>query len=275
MRIAVVIPAYNEAPTVAEVAAGACRYAEHVFVVDDGSDDDTAGSLSHLPVTVLANQVNSGKAASLWRGFGAALDAGVDAVVTIDADGQHRPEDIPRLVAAAEEAPEHIVIGARLRKTGDGPALRRFGNRMADFWISWAAGYRIRDTQSGFRLYPADLLRGLELRHDRRRSFVLESELLIEASRLGCHGTWIAIDTLYGRSPRASHYRVAVDTMGIVVMVAAKLLRRGLYPLGLLRSRGLLKHPARRGHGATGVGPSTTMSARGDTRQTREWREQR
>jgi len=244
MRIAVVIPAFNEDATVARIAEGALRHAERVFVVDDGSRDGTAAALAGLPVTLLRNDVNLGKAASLARGFAAALEQSMDAVVTLDADGQHRPADIPRLVEAAAAHPGDIIIGTRLAGRERMPPLRRFGNRQADFWIAWAAGYPIRDTQCGFRLYPAALLEGLAVRGGRRNGFVFESEVLIEAARVGCHARCVSIDTIYGLSPRASHYRAAADTTCIVLMVAGHLLRSGLHPLGLLRSLGVLSHPA-------------------------------
>jgi glycosyltransferase involved in cell wall biosynthesis len=243
MRVAVVIPAFNEAATVAEVAGRALHYAQTVFVVDDGSEDDTAARLLGLPVTLIRNDSNLGKAASLARGFAAALEESMDAVITLDADGQHRPEDIPRLIEAAEEYPGDIVIAARLQGREHMPRLRRFGNWQADFWIAWAAGYPIRDTQCGYRLYPAALLERLVVRDGRRNSFVFESEVLIEAARMGCYARSISIDTIYGRSPRESHYRATSDTTRIIRMVAGNLARRGLYPLGLLRSLGLLPHP--------------------------------
>jgi glycosyltransferase involved in cell wall biosynthesis len=243
MRVAVVIPAFNEAATVADVAERALRYTQTVFVVDDGSGDDTAAQLLDLPVTLLRNDTNLGKAASMARGFVAALEQSMDAVITLDADGQHRPEDIPRLIATAAAYPGDIVIAARLQGRERMPRSRRFGNWQADFWIAWAAGYPIRDTQCGYRLYPAALLERLAVRDGRRNSFVFESEVLIEAARIGCYARSISIDTIYGRSPRESHYRAASDTMRIVLMVAGNLIRRGLSPLGLLRSLGLLPHP--------------------------------
>jgi glycosyltransferase involved in cell wall biosynthesis len=243
MRVAVVIPAFNEAATVAEVAERALRYTQTVFVVDDGSEDETAAQLLGLPVTLLRNDTNLGKAASLARGFVAALARSMDAVITLDADGQHRPEDIPRLIEAAEEYPGDIVIAARLEGRERMPRSRRFGNWQADFWIAWAAGYPIRDTQCGYRLYPAALLERLVVPGGRGSSFVFESEVLIEAARIGCYARPVSIDAIYGRSPRESHYRVASDTMRIVLMVAGKLIRRRLYPFGLLRSLGILPHP--------------------------------
>ena len=103
MKICIVIPAYNEARTVREVASRALQQLGDVIVVDDGSADGTAAALDGLPVTLVSNPVNMGKGASLWRGFSAALAAGAEAVITLDADGQHRPEDIPRILAAISD----------------------------------------------------------------------------------------------------------------------------------------------------------------------------
>lgn len=250
MRVAVVIPSLNEAATVVDIAARALRHANPVFVVDDGSEDDTAAQLAGLPVRIIRNDTTLGKAASLARGFRAALEQPVDAVITLDADGQHRPEEIPRLIEAAARFPADIIIAARVEGREHMPRARKFGNRQADFWISWAAGYPIRDTQCGYRLYPAALLGSLRVRDGRRNGFVFESESLIDAARLGCYARPVAIEAIYGRSPRASHYRAAADTMRIILMVAGKLLRSGLYPLGLLRSLGLLPHPQAGHHSA-------------------------
>ena len=243
MRVAVVIPAFNEAATVAGIAAEALQYTQTVIVVDDGSDDDTATQLLDLPLTLISNDTNLGKAASMARGFAVALAQSMDAVITLDADGQHRPADIPRLIEAAAKYPGDIIIAARLEGRDGMPRLRRFGNWQADFWIAWAAEYPIRDSQCGYRLYPVALLQRLGVRGGRRNSFVFESEVLIEAARIGYYARCISIDTIYGGSPRASHYRAASDTMRIVLMVAGNLIRRGLYPRGLLRSLGLLAHP--------------------------------
>jgi glycosyltransferase involved in cell wall biosynthesis len=255
MGVAVLIPAYNEAATVAEIVERALRYTQTVLVVDDGSEDGTVAQLLGLPVTLIRNDSNLGKAASLARGFAAALEQSMDAVITLDADGQHRPEDIPRLIEAAARYPGDIIIATRLRGRERMPRSRRFGNWQADFWIAWAAGYPIRDTQCGYRLYPATLLKRLAVRAGRRDSFVFESEVLIEAARIGCYARAVPIDTIYGVSPRQSHYRGASDTMRIIRMVAGNLARRGLYPLGLLRSLGLLANPANASKQATAKRP--------------------
>ncbi|HYI86431.1 MAG TPA: glycosyltransferase family 2 protein, partial [Burkholderiales bacterium] len=134
MKVIAVIPAYNEAATIRDVARRALAELEDVIVVDDGSTDDTAAALADLPLMLISNPANLGKGASLWRGFAVALAHGADAVVTLDGDAQHRPEDIPRLIAAAGEHPGRVIIGARLWDKGKVPPLRYFGNRFANFW---------------------------------------------------------------------------------------------------------------------------------------------
>ena len=184
-----VIPVYDEAPTIREVALRALRALPRVIVVDDGSCDGTAEALTGLPVVLLRNRRNRGKAMSLWRGFRYALSRGARGVVTLDGDGQHAPEDITGLLAAARRMPGQLLIGARSRHARRRAPLRGraryYANRFADFWISWAAGYPIVDSQSGLRFYPRELLGKVKVRHGKTRSFVFESEVLIEGACLG------------------------------------------------------------------------------------------
>ena len=158
------------------------------------------------------------------------------AIVTLDGDGQHCPEDIPRLLDAHVAAPSRIVIGSRLHARQKIPTARYRANRFANFWISWAAGYAIADSQSGFRIYPAELFSKAKVTYNEAASFVFESEILIEASRLGVQAICVPISTSYSAHARASHFRPVVDIARIVRMVAWRLLSRGLYLQGLYRS---------------------------------------
>lgn len=231
----VVIPAYNEMASIRDIVERTLTILPRVVVVDDGSDEALEKALRGMSVIVLRNKTNCGKAAALVRGFAHALEKGAVAVVTLDGDGQHRPEDIPRLIEAARRHPRHIVIGARLTGFENAPRSRRRANRIANFWIGWAAGHRIADSQSGFRLYPAELLTSVHAAHDRAHGFVYESEILIAAARKGFPTTPVAIEALYPPAARPSHFSPVRDIARITRMVAWRLFCAGLYPRGLWR----------------------------------------
>ncbi|MCK4833435.1 MAG: glycosyltransferase family 2 protein [Gammaproteobacteria bacterium] len=235
-EFAVIIPAYNEEATIHDVASRALAYTPLVIVVDDGSTDQTVAHLEDLPVTLIKNALNSGKAASLWKGIQAARQHDVRYIISLDGDGQHAPEDIPRLLAMSEDKPQHIIIGARLADKSVIPAKRYYANRVANFWLAWAAGYPISDSQSGFRVYPSELFDGLEMPTRKRDSFVFESEILIKAARRGIECTAVAIPAVYAENARPSHFRGVRDITLITLMVGRSLITRGFYPLGLYRS---------------------------------------
>lgn len=244
MTVAVVIPAYNEAATIADIVRRARQQVDWVMVVDDGSSDDSAARAEAAGATVLRQLENQGKGASLWRGMRHAIERGAEAVITLDADGQHCPEDIP----VAGRAPARSRALDR-RRAPDPPRPRArpaaFRQRHGRFWVSWAAGCPIADTQSGFRLYPSSFIRRARgPGQQRQQGFVFESALWIQAGRLGCYPTAVPIETIYHAQSRPSHYRPWSDTARIVRLVAGSLLRRGFYPAGLLRSLRLLPLPA-------------------------------
>lgn len=235
-RLAVVIPAYNEAATIRDVVTASLAQCDEVIVVDDCSVDTTSDELDSLPVTLLRNEQNAGKAASLWRGMQAALEKGCEAVITLDGDGQHNPADIPKLINASQRLPQHVVIAARLANRENAPKARLFANNFADFWVSWAAGQWVHDSQSGFRLYPAALLREVVNESQLRHGFVFESEILIEGARHGYPVVSVPIESIYRHGARASHFRPVADITLIVRMNAWKLIKWGLYPVGLWRA---------------------------------------
>lgn len=240
-RLVVIIPAYQEAATIAAVVGDvrAALPGMRVLVVDDGSTDGTAALARSAGAEVLEGHGNQGKGAALRRGMARALDSGAAYVATLDGDGQHRPADLPRLLALAR--PDRIVIGSRRRALGQ-PAARRRANRVADFWISWAARHAVADSQSGFRIYPAAALAWLDRYEGRARGFSFESEILIDAARAGITTVAADIPALYGATlRRPSHFRPVADIVRIVMMVAGKLLARGMDPVGLWRSQAGLR----------------------------------
>ncbi len=236
MKAVVVIPAYNEARTIRDLVQRTLVFAATIVVVDDGSADRTADAVSDLPVTLLRHEVNQGKAAALATGFAWALANGAEAVVTLDGDGQHRPEDVPRLLGVAALHRDRLVIAARLTGRDAYPRARNFANRFADFWVSWAAGHRVVDSQCGQRVYPAALLHRIAALGETSGGFTFESEVVIRAAQLGFTTIAMPIAAIHVATGRASHFRPARDIARIVRMVAGYLLRAGLNPRGLWRS---------------------------------------
>lgn len=236
-KFCVVIPAYNEAATIADIARRARDVCDHVVVVDDGSTDNTADEIKKIDgVVCLQNPENEGKAMTLSRGIVWALEQNMDYVITLDGDGQHRPEDIPRFMDAALANPDKIIIGSRMANKAAFPAKRYYANRIASFWISWTAGYPIEDSQSGFRLYPVELFRKLTIKKTRSYGFVFESEILIQAVRLGIKSISLPIDAIYHEHARPSHFRPVMDIVRITLMVAWRMMSRLMNPVGFYKA---------------------------------------
>ena len=229
-NVAVVIPALNEALRIDEVVNEALAYSDHVIVVDDGSDDATPDIVAALPVTLLRHAQRMGKGQALRDGFAEARRQGFAAVVTMDGDGQHRASDIPRLIEAANRYPHCIVNGARLKKRGTQPWYRRIGNDFGDWGIAWGCGYRMVDTQSGQRLYPAAVL---ALDDVPGEGFVFEAQILISAARrLGCGVVSVPVETRYhvagsDEQFRKSHFRLFRDLYNITSHVVGQVVSHG------------------------------------------------
>ena len=152
--LAALIPALDCETTLGELVEATRRHLPRVLVVDDGSADRSADVAQAAGAEVLRLPRNRGKAAALRTGMQALRDRGVTHALTLDADGQHLPGEIPALREAAAAHPAAIVIGARRHEPGSMTPVRLFGNRFASRWVEIACGRALEDTQSGFRVYP-------------------------------------------------------------------------------------------------------------------------
>jgi len=213
LRCAIVIPVYNHGKSVQEVVEKCLQLRLPVIVVDDGSTDSTLHVLASLSgITVISHQKNQGKGASLLSGFAAALRL-ADWAITIDADGQHDPEDVLSLISAIRAAPKGrrpLVIGKREgMEHGNVPWTSRWGRRFANFWVWASCGRWLSDSQSGFRVYP--LPEALHL-GTRARRYQFEVEILVRAVWHKIPIIEAPVHAIYGPpEERVSHFHPWLD----------------------------------------------------------------
>ena len=198
--ILALIPAYEEGPRIGAVVEGARRHLP-VVVVDDGSTDDTADLAEAAGAMVLRQRPNAGKGAALRAGFRHALDAGAPAVVTLDADGQHDPAEIPAFLDRFGERRAELIIGQR--DLGSMPPVRRLSNTVGGLALAVALGRSVPDNQSGYRLIGRTLMRAL-LDSD-ESGFEFEVEMIARCLALGLPLDSVPISTIYAGEP--SHIR--------------------------------------------------------------------
>ena len=194
--IVAIVPAYEEGPRVGAVVEGA-RLRLPVVVVDDGSADDTAAVAEAAGATVLRQRPNQGKGAALRAGFRWALEQGFDAVLTLDADGQHDPADIPLLFEAQARSGADLVVGRR--DFSRMPPMRQLSNRLGGLAFSWAVGRSIPDNQSGYRLISRRLMEVMLVSGE--SGFEFEVEMITTAIRAGWEIEWVPIRTIYAGEP--------------------------------------------------------------------------
>jgi glycosyltransferase involved in cell wall biosynthesis len=222
MRIAAVIPALNEVHNIGNVVRGVLPFVSCVVVVDDGSVDDTVQAASEAGATVLRHRSNRGKGAALKTGFRYLADNGYDGAITIDADGQHDPAEIPLFVNAAEHGYD-MVIGNRMSNVSTMPFVRRFANRTSSFLISLFLGQMVHDSQNGFRYYRLSSVMALPLKASK---YDLETEVIFKGARAGQRIGSVPTRTIY-RSEARSKFNSVTDTLRFIgALVRYGLLRR-------------------------------------------------
>jgi glycosyltransferase involved in cell wall biosynthesis len=212
MRVLALIPALNAEESIGAVIRDCKAVNEDVVVIDDGSADRTDEVAREAGAEVVTHPVNRGKGAALKTGFAYALEHGFDAVITLDADGQHLPREIPKFVAAHADCGADLIIGGRAHLFGEMLPRRRFANRFSSRCIAFAAKTNVTDSQSGFRLYSARLLGGIRLRSD---GFDLESEVIVQAGCRGFKVLTIPIDLGFVDGQSTSHFKPLGDTLRI------------------------------------------------------------
>ena len=214
MKVVAVIPARDAAATIAGVVGRILQVlpGAEVVVVDDGSKDATGERATEAGAIVLRHPVNRGKGAALETGFDEALRRGGEAVLAMDADGQHDPAFAPRLLEALQDA--DLVVGSRERDRKGMPWIRRATNDVTTWWVSFLARRRIPDSQSGYRAIRASVIRAVR---PRSRRFEYESEFLIGAARAGFRIGEAPVPTLYNAS--GSHIHPVRDTLRFIRLV--------------------------------------------------------
>lgn len=225
----VVAPTYNNASTLAAVVS---RLPLPVIVVNDGSTDATAEVLRDLQtggsIRVIDHPVNLGKAAALQSGFNAALAAGYTHAVTIDTDGQLDPAELPRLLRAAEAAPEALIVGVRDEEVAGYPARSRLGRKISNLFIRLESGLRVADSQCGYRVYPLRLIQFIQCRAGH---YGFETEILTRAAWAGCDVIGVPVSCRYFEAAeRISHFRPGLDSLRAAAM-HARLVLRALLPV--------------------------------------------
>lgn len=194
MQICVIIPTYNESRAIADLINRIIKLGLEVIIIDDGSTDETVRIATASGAKVLANLSNLGKGASLIKGYNFAFQHGYDAVISMDGDGQHSPNDLLAFIQKAESSQSVLFVGNRMGKTKAMPTLRVVTNYLMSKFISLVVKQHIPDTQCGFRLVKKELLARIDLSTSK---YETESEVLIKAAHLGFKIESIPVETIY------------------------------------------------------------------------------
>ena len=208
------MPGFNEAATIAEVVIGIRRFIADVVVVDDGSTDDTADRAAAAGARVLRHETNRGKGHAMRTGLAHVLSLDYTHVLCMDADLQHAPHDVPKLLDRARAGGGDLVIGERVFDKATMPRSRYYTNTIGSRALSAFIGAPVRDTQSGFRLIRTDLLRGLVLE---ARGYEIETEMLIKLAKRGARIDSVPVELRYGARSKLRPIRDTTRTCFLAV----------------------------------------------------------
>ena len=216
LKTCIIVPVYNNVGTINGVVQRILRFCQDVIVVDDGSTDGSSDSLEDLGAVVVRYEKNRGKGYALKTGFKEAKARGFERAITIDADGQHFPEDIPAFAAEAKKHPDAMLVGSRNLRMENMPGGNTFANKFSNFWFRLQTGVNLPDTQSGFRLYQLNRIGKLHLLTSR---YEAELELLVFLCWKGVQMRPVGIRVYYPpEGERVTHFRPFWDFFRISVL---------------------------------------------------------
>lgn len=213
-KICALIPSYNEAGTIGDIIRQLKARGLAVYVVDDGSTDNTASIAQSEGAIVVSRKTNKGKGASLQEGFRHILKRDFDAVLVMDGDGQHGSGDIDNFLSRMEETGADVVIGNRMHDISSMPRVRIHTNRFMSGLISRIARQDIPDSQCGFRLIKKEVLRDIKLESS---NYEIETELIIKAARKGFRIESVPVKTIYRNEK--SKINPVLDTLRFISLL--------------------------------------------------------
>jgi glycosyltransferase involved in cell wall biosynthesis len=218
LNCCVIIPTYNNQQTIGSVINDVLNYSSDVIVVNDGATDNTAELLKEFQgkITVLSYSPNQGKGMALRTGIRHAQEKGFRYAITIDSDGQHFADDIPVFIDKIEEHPDTLIVGARNLNQENMPKKNTFGNKFSNFWFRFQTGIALPDTQSGFRLYPVEKMKGAKYFTSK---YEFEIEVMVKAAWRGIKVISVPIKVFYAEGDkRVTHFRPGKDFTRISIL---------------------------------------------------------
>lgn len=226
VNFCVIVPTYNNHKTLKKVLDSILDFTPNVIVVNDGSIDETSEILKHYSqFTQIHHAKNSGKGMALRNGFKKAIELNFEYAITIDSDGQHFASDIPNFIAEIQNQPHSLLIGSRNMTQENVPKKSSFGNKFSNFWFWFETGIKLEDTQSGFRLYPLQLIP----KKYYTNKFEFEIEVIVRSAWKGIVVKNIPIQILYDPAERVSHFRPFKDFTRISILNTVLVINTLLY----------------------------------------------
>lgn len=233
----VIVPTFNNERTLEQVLLGILHYTDHIIVINDGSTDSTGEILARFPhLTVITLKKNKGKGFAIRQGFREAIRQGFQNAITIDSDGQHLPADLPAFIEKARSEPGNLIIGARNLEQAGIPGGTTFGNRFSNFWTWVETGFKLPDTQSGYRLYPLKNMGKMRFLTNR---FEFEIEVMVRVAWKGIPLTSVPVSVKYPpKKDRVSHFRPFTDFARISLLNSCLVILALLFfrPVMMIRS---------------------------------------